>query len=269
MVDVLRSVHLLDDALTEHGDAIGHAHRLDLVVRDIDERPAEVALEPLQLCAHLEAEQGVECGQGLVEQERARVPDERAPERDPLTLAARQLRRLALEQVLDMELGRCLADSPRDLGLRHLRLPEGERQVVVDRLVGVKSEVLEHDRDVPVPRIDVRDALAVEVDVALVRPLETDDRSQQRGLAGTGGAEDREELPVRDLQADSLQRGDGAEALGDLVESDRCHQRTAEPLARSKKRRNSGSKTRPTFSPTRGRRPGVAIARRLSPSKSR
>ena len=109
VVDGLGRVDLLDDALAQHGDAVGHAHRLDLVVRDIDERPAEVALEPLQLRAHLEAEQRVERGERLVEQERARVADERAPERDPLALAARQLRRLALEQVLDVELGRCLA----------------------------------------------------------------------------------------------------------------------------------------------------------------
>ena len=67
VVDGLWRVHLLKHALAQHRDAVGHAHRLDLVVRDIDERPAEFVLEPLQLRSHLEAEERVERRQRLVE----------------------------------------------------------------------------------------------------------------------------------------------------------------------------------------------------------
>ncbi len=54
MVDVLRSGDLLDATLAQNGHPVGHAHRLDLVVRDIHERTPEVALQALQLGAHLE-----------------------------------------------------------------------------------------------------------------------------------------------------------------------------------------------------------------------
>ena len=49
------------------------------------------------------AQRGVEVGERLVEQEDERLLDERPAERDALLLAARQLARLALEQVGDVE----------------------------------------------------------------------------------------------------------------------------------------------------------------------
>ena len=130
VVDVLGGRHLLDDALAEHGDAVGHAHRLDLVVRHVDERPAEVALQALELRAHLEPEQGVERGERLVEEQRPRVADERPTERDALPLAARQLPRLALEQMLDVQRRGGLLDALPDLVPRQLRLLEREGEVV-------------------------------------------------------------------------------------------------------------------------------------------
>ena len=111
-------------------------------------------LQPLQLGAHLESQQRVECRDRLVEQVGLGVADDRAAERDALPLAAGQLGRLALEQVLDMEHLRRLGDPPLDLVLGNLALLEREREVVEDGLVGVEREVLEDDRDVAVTRPD-------------------------------------------------------------------------------------------------------------------
>jgi hypothetical protein len=55
-------------------------------------------LDALQLDLHLLAELEVERAERLVEQQDLRVVDDRAGERDPLALAAGQLRRLALHQ---------------------------------------------------------------------------------------------------------------------------------------------------------------------------
>ena len=45
VVQVLRRVDLLQVAVLEHGDAVAHRHRLDLVVGDVDGGDAEVALQ--------------------------------------------------------------------------------------------------------------------------------------------------------------------------------------------------------------------------------
>ena len=62
---------------------------------DEDEGDADLALDALQLDLHLLAQLEVEGAERLVEQEHARVVDERARQRDPLLLPAGQLVRLA------------------------------------------------------------------------------------------------------------------------------------------------------------------------------
>ena len=95
LVDLARRAGLLDAAAVHHGDAVAHRERLLLVVRDEDERDAELLLQRLQLDLQVLAQPGVERAERLVEQQHARAQHERARERDALLLAARELRRLA------------------------------------------------------------------------------------------------------------------------------------------------------------------------------
>jgi hypothetical protein len=120
MVDRLRLVDLLDHPFSEDRDPVRHADRLDLIVRHVHERPAEVALQALELDPHLESQEGIERRDRLVKEVGARLAHDRAPERDPLTLPSGELRRLAREQVFDVEHARGRLDAPRDLVLRHL-----------------------------------------------------------------------------------------------------------------------------------------------------
>ena len=99
----LRLARLLEHAAAHHRDAVAHRHRLDLVVRDVDRRHAEVALHARDLRAHLDAQARVEVRQRLVHQEDPRVAHDRAPHRDALALTAGELPRLALEQVAEPE----------------------------------------------------------------------------------------------------------------------------------------------------------------------
>ncbi len=91
VVELARRAHLLDHALVEHGQPIGDRHRLLLVVRDEDRGEPEPALQPFQLEAGRRAQLRVEVRQRLVEQQNARLDRERARDRDPLLLSARQL----------------------------------------------------------------------------------------------------------------------------------------------------------------------------------
>ena len=97
VVEALRRVDLLQDALVHHRDAVAHRHRLDLVVRDVDRRRLQLALELRDVGAHLHAQLRVEVRERLVHQEDLRLAHDRAAHRDALPLAAGELLRLAVE----------------------------------------------------------------------------------------------------------------------------------------------------------------------------
>ena len=86
-----------------HDDLVGHGHRLDLVVRDVDRRRLQSLVQFLDLGAHLHAQLGVEVGQRLVEQEHLRIAHNRAAHRDALALSARKLARIAVEVGIEVE----------------------------------------------------------------------------------------------------------------------------------------------------------------------
>ena len=60
-------------------------------------------MQPLDLHAHLDAQLGVQVGQRLVEQEQQRIAHQRASHRHALALPAGELRRLAVQQCLDLQ----------------------------------------------------------------------------------------------------------------------------------------------------------------------
>ena len=123
--------------------------------------------------------------------------------------------------------------APRARAFGTLRCLSGKREVVVDRLVRVEREVLEHDRDVAIAGPHVVDALVVDEHVAGRRRLEPHDGAQERRLAGAGRPEDGHELAVVHVERDLVQRDLGAVAGGDALQADGGHQRTASPVASS------------------------------------
>ena len=80
-------------------------HRLDLVVRDVDRRGAEPAMQRRDLAARRHAQRRIEVGQRLVEQEHLGIAHDGAPERDALALPAGQRMRLAVQRRRQPERG--------------------------------------------------------------------------------------------------------------------------------------------------------------------
>ena len=90
----------------------------------------EPLVQPLDLDAQLGAQLGVEVRQRLVEQEDADLAHQRAADRDALALAARQLGRLAVEQLGDLQhLGGRARRGAAISGLRQAGDPQAERHV--------------------------------------------------------------------------------------------------------------------------------------------
>ena len=96
LVELARRALLLDPAVVQHDDLLGHLHRLLLVVRDEDRRHVHVVVEAAQPRAQLLADGRVERAERLVEQHHLRLDRERAGERHALALAARELRGVAV-----------------------------------------------------------------------------------------------------------------------------------------------------------------------------
>jgi hypothetical protein len=76
--------------------------------------------------------------------------------------------------------------------------------------------VLEDKADAALARASIGRVFAVEEYLAALRELETRDDAQKCGLAGTRGAEQRDELAGRHLQGDAVERLEVAEGLCDV-----------------------------------------------------
>ncbi len=162
LVDLARRADLLDPALRQDGDAVGQGERLGLIVGDVDGRLAEPPLQVAQLVAHLDAQLEVQVGQRLVEQEQARLQDQGPSDGDALLLPARELGRVAIRHVRQIDELQHLADPAPDLRLPDLAQTQAERDVVEHRQVGKQRVALEHETDVTAVRGPVVEPLAVQ-----------------------------------------------------------------------------------------------------------
>ena len=110
--------HLLHDALVQDHDAVGHRHRLDLVVGDVDRRLADTPVELQQLRAHLHSQERVEVGERFVHEERDRVADDRPTQRDPLALSTGQLLGIPFQQLAEARARSAISATRRPPRLR-------------------------------------------------------------------------------------------------------------------------------------------------------
>ena len=221
LVDVFGIADLFDLALRHHRDAVAHHERLFLVVRDVDERDADLALDAHELELHLLAELEVERAERFVEQEHGRLVDQRAGERDPLLLAARELGGPALVVAVELHEVEVALDPVADLGLRDLLAPQTERDVVGDGQVREQRVRLEDGVDVALERRDADDVAAAS---ASTRPSSGSSNPaimrSEVVLPQPDGPSIEKNSPRVDLDRDVVDRDHVAEALRHAVEAD-------------------------------------------------
>ena len=169
---------------------------------DVEEGDAELALEALELDLHLLSELEVESPERLVEEQDLGPVDQRAGDGDALLLAAGELGGPTVLEGGELHEGENVSHAARDLFLGDLAHPEPVGDVVEDRHVREERVALEHRVDVALIGLSVGDVLAGEQDLAGGRLLEAADHAQRRGLAGAGRPQDREELPLEDVEVE-------------------------------------------------------------------
>ena len=218
LVDLGRRADLLDPPVVEDGDPVAHRERLLLVVRDVQEGDPDRLLDVLELDLHLLAQLQVERAERLVEQQHARPVDERARQRDALTLAAGELARLALAEVGEPHHAERLLGAAAALGAWHALDAQAVLDVLLHAHVREQRVVLEDRVDVPVVGRAPGHVDAAEQDAPRARQLEAGDHAQAGRLARARRPEHREELAAAHVEVDARDRGDVAEALDDPLE---------------------------------------------------
>ena len=195
-----------DRAEVHHDDLVGEGERLLLVVGYEDRGHAGLALDALQLEAHLGAQLGVEIGQRLVEQEHFGPDHQGAGQGHPLLLAAGKLARIAPGEVGQSDEIDRLGDARRGLAARNPAPPQAEGDVVEHRHEGEQGVVLEDDAEIAPPRRQGIDRLAADAHFPFVERREAGDQAQGRRLAAAAWAEQAGEAAGRGGEADPLHR---------------------------------------------------------------
>ncbi len=165
----------------------------------------------------------VEVRERLVEQERLRLPHDRAAHRHALALAARELRGLPLEQLGEPEQLGDLGDAASDLGLVGTARLQPVAEVLAHGHVWVEGVGLEDHGDVAILRREVGDVALADRDLPVGHLLETRDHPQERRFPASRRADEDEELAVGDLERYAVDGGHPAEGLAHVFEEDRSH----------------------------------------------
>ena len=167
--------------LVHHADAVRHGHGLDLVVRHVEDRRSQLALDALELEPQFGAKLGVERGERLVHQIDRGLADQRPADRDALHFAARKRVARLLELVLDMQQLRDLLDPAADRFLVDAPRRRAQRkgQIVVDGQVRIKRVLLKDEGDVARrPATSLVTSRPLDHDAAAIGPLEAGDQAQ-------------------------------------------------------------------------------------------
>ena len=207
VVQVARGVHLHQQAVLEHRDAVTHGHGLDLVVGHVNGGDAQAAGQGRDLGAGLHTELGVQVGQRLVHEEDLRVTHDGAAHGNTLALTAGECLRLAVEVRLKVQELGGFADTLGALFLADAGDLQGEAHVVRNGHVRVQGVVLENHRDVAVLRRNVGDIAVANQDPAGVDVLKACEHAQGGGLTATGGSNEDQEFAVGDFDVELVNSG--------------------------------------------------------------
>src|SRR6266513_347061 len=255
----LRLVH---DAAVEQVDRSIGVLRVARIVRHHAHRRAAAVQRPQQV-HHRLAVTGVEIPRGLVGEQDRGIAHHRARDRDSLLLAPGELHRVMLRAMHHADPLERLLHALGALRPRHATVGERQLDILGDGEIADQIEGLEHEADPPVAdsgslgRRQVSHRLVLEQVAPVARRIEQTENREERRLAASRRAVDRDVLALTDLEVHVRQRVGldlvGEEDLSDAVE---LHVRRTIPWHRIS-----------SLSCVRCRLPGVRVAdtRHLTP----
>jgi hypothetical protein len=142
---------------------------------------------------------------------------ERARDRDPLLLAAGQLRGQALIHALEGDEAKQFLPPLAPLAGLHASDSQREFDIFADRHVTEERVVLEHQPYAAAASSHVGDVTTMKGDSAVVDSRETSDGAQQGALATAARSEEYEEFTITDVQRHIVDDRDPLVALRHLI----------------------------------------------------
>lgn len=189
-------------------------------MRDIDKGDLQRLLHPLELDLHLLAQLEVERAERLVEEQDARMVDERARDRHALLLAARQLVDVAAVVAGEVHQVEHLPHAGLALVFRQLFELEAELHVLEHVEVRKERVPLEDGVDLALVGRQVVDSHAIKKNVTGLGCDETANRPERRGLATAGRPKQGNEFFVADVEIQSDEDGVAIKIDGDVSQAD-------------------------------------------------
>ena len=201
-IDLSGVADLLDPAGIENRDAVGHRHRLGLIVRDVDRGHAEFAMDAAELDLHC-SRRFCRARRAARRAARRRLEHQCPRQRDALLLAARQIGGVRRRQTRKARRSRSIAaTSVANFALRDLLASAADsRHCLRDRHVRKQRVVLEHHADVAPVRRHGSIGRPANGDGAGGRPLEAAIIIRVVVLPEPEGPEKSHEFALRDLRA--------------------------------------------------------------------
>ena len=220
LIDLFRRADLLDRPVAHHRNAARHSKRLVLVMRHVDDRQVQSLLDLSQLDLHMLAQFLVERTQRLVHQEYGRIKDERTRQRHTLLLSAGKFGRISVGEMVQPYELQGLKDARRPFLPVDLAEAQRESDVVAHRHVGKERIILENDANVASLRGHAADVDTGQFDPPFAWQGDAGDQPEQRGLAGTAGAEQGQEFAFVHIEIDPVERDRASIRLGEATDRD-------------------------------------------------
>ena len=224
VIEVLRSINLLDKTVLHNYDTGSHSHSLDLVVSNVDKGGSNVLVKLGKLGSHRCTELSVEVGERLVKKEYLGLTNDCTTKGNTLLLTTGKSLGLSVEKVCDVEDTSSLFYAALDLFLGSLVKLKAECHVLKYGHMRIKSVVLENHRDLSILRSYVVNELVADEELTLGDLLKTCYHSKSGGLTATGRTYEYEKLLVLDFKIEVRNSGNAAGVLLiDVLKGYTCH----------------------------------------------
>ena len=161
-------------------------------------------MQTADLDAGLAAQGRIQVRKRFVEEQHLRFAGNGAADGHALALAARELARVAVEQVFQLQDASGVAHAFVDLGLAEPCNLQAEGDVVVDAHMRVKRIGLEDHGNAAFRRRHTAHGASADADIAGGDLFQPGNHLEQRGLAAAGRADKDDELAILDIEIDAV-----------------------------------------------------------------
>ena len=204
LVNVLRGIILLDDALVHNGNLVRNGEALLLVMGNEQGRDAKLFLQTLDLHTHAHAQLRVQVAERLIQKKEFRLNDKRSRQCHTLSLAAGHLLRKTVCQLRQSAYREDLLHFFIDGILIYLAGAQAKRYVVIHAQVREQRVTLEYQSEISFVNRNAGHILTVQGKGAARRLNETGNHTQGRGLAAAARPQKGYQLAFFHIQVQAL-----------------------------------------------------------------